>query len=179
MKVSKAAKRYVKAVFELARQQNQLDRLARDMQAAQQIFETHPELIDFLRRPTVAASAKSQTLRKIFSGDFSPLFRQLLDLLARRKRLELLPDIAYLFNEHYKKAQGIVEARVTLAVPVTDELRNQFLEKVKQITGKDRIELQMETDPDIIGGYILQIGDLRIDDSVRGKIRKIKQKIIQ
>ena len=178
MKIPKAAKRYVKAVFELARQQNQLEELAKDMEAAQQILEQHPDLITLLNQPVIPKSKKAAVLKKIFGEQFSRLFRQLIDLLIRRDRMELLPGIVTLFNEHYKRYQGVVEAQVTVATPIDDALKQQFIDKIKEITGKDKIELKVETDPSIIGGYILQIGDLRIDDSVKGKINKIKQKLI-
>ncbi len=177
MKYAKAAKRYVKAVFELARTQNQLDSLAKDMQAAAQIFNEHPELGKFLANPMVAQTAKTAAVKKIFGKGFSPLFGRLIDLLAGRKRLELLPDVAELFNQHYKKYQGIVEADVTVAVPVDEKMKETFAQKVKEISGKENIELRFHVDPGIIGGYIIQIDDLRVDDSVRGKLRKIKQKL--
>ena len=177
MKHSKAAKRYVKAVFELARSQNQLDDLAKDMQTAAQIFNDHPELVKFLANPLVNHSGKTEAAHKIFAKGFSALFGRLIDLLASRKRLEILPDVAELFNIHYKKFRGVVEADVTVAVPVDEKTKDIFAQKVKEISGKDNIDLHFHVDPAIIGGYIIQIGDLRVDDSVRGKLRKIKQNL--
>ncbi len=177
MKHPKAAKRYVKALFELARSQKGLDALADDMKKAARIFDAHPELVKFLGNPVVNHSGKVEAVRKIFAEGFSPLFGRLINMLAARKRLELMPDIAELFNRHYKKFRGIVEADVTVAVPVDEKMKEVFARKVKEISGKDNIELHFHVNPEIIGGYIIQIGDLRVDDSVQGKLRKIKQKL--
>ncbi|NPA42736.1 MAG: ATP synthase F1 subunit delta [Chlorobi bacterium] len=175
---SKAAKRYVKAFFDWARETGKLEEAARDMALIAETLENHPELADFLKSPVVTSKQKAEVLRGIFHDRTGAQIRRLLELLAEKDRSDILGDIARLFGEFYKQYQGIVDVTLTTAVPADEALQEAFLRKVKEITGKDKVELRTVTDPSIIGGYILQIGDLKVDDSVRGKLQKIKSKIL-
>ena len=175
---AKAAKRYVKAFFEWAQEDGSLETAARDMALIRDVLNENPELKAFLKKPVVSGKQKLAAVTQIFESKISDKTRRLLELLGEKNRLDILPDIVDLFDEYYKQYLGTVEATLITAVPVDDDLRQAFLEKVKEITGKDRVEFRLKTDPSIIGGYILQIGDLKVDDSIKGKLQKIKSKLI-
>jgi len=175
---AKAAKRYVKAYFEWVAEDGSLDSAARDMALIENTLRENPDLSEFLKKPVIAAKQKADAVLQIFGKHISDKTKRLIELLAEKNRLDILPDIAALFGEYYKKHLGTVEVTLTTAVPVDDELKQAFLQKVKELTGKDKVEFRMKTDPSIIGGYILQIGDLKVDDSIKGKLQKIKSKLI-
>jgi F-type H+-transporting ATPase subunit delta len=174
---SKAAKRYVKAYFETALEEGRQEDAARDMELIRQTIAGNADLAEFLKQPVVSTARKFAVVQKIFKNRVSDLTNRLLTLLAKRNRLDILEDITLLFEEFYKKFKGTVEAVLVTATPVDDALKNEFLQKVKEITGKSDVVLENKIDPDIIGGYILRIGDLKIDDSVKGKLQNIKTKL--
>ncbi len=176
-KYAKSAKRYVKAYFELAEQSGKLKEAASDMELIRDVIRQNAELQSFLRQPIIGSAQKYNAIQKIFGSKVTDLTQRLLKLLADKNRLDILQDIAELFSEHYKKHLGIVEAVLTTAVPVSRDIIKAFHEKVKELTGKDNAVLQTEVNPEIIGGFILQIGDLKIDDSIKGKLQKIKSNI--
>ena len=173
----KAAKRYAKALFELSN--NNLDKVQKDMQLIQQTFENFPDLLKTLKNPTIAASKKAAVVTAIFNEKVTENTRKLIELLSQKERLSLLKDIAVSFNDYYKKSKGIKEAKVISAVALTDELKNKILNKVKELTGSSQINLTNTVDESLIGGFILNIDDLRYDASVSGKLAKIKSKLVE
>ncbi len=172
----KAAKRYAKALFELA--SDQLDTVQNDMQLVQKTFEENPGLVKVVKDPTIGASKKLQIVNTIFNDKVSKETRKLIALLGQKDRLNLLHDIAKAFNELYKKSKGIKEATVITAVPLNETLKEKILEKIKELTGSKHIKLTNKVDPAIIGGFILNMDDLRYDASISGKLAKIKSKLL-
>ncbi len=171
----KAAKRYAKALYELST--DQLERIQQDMQLIQKTFEENPDLNKVLKNPTIAASKKLTIVQKIFKGKISDLTNKLIQLLGQKDRLNLLHDIAVSFDNLYKENKGIKDAQVISAVPLTDNLKKQLLNKIKDFTGSGQIHLTNTVDPSLIGGFILNLDDMRYDASVSGKLAKIKSKL--
>ncbi len=173
----KAAKRYAKALFEWSGQD--LDKVQKDMQYIGQIFKDNPDLIKVLKNPTIAASKKAAVIQQIFGKEISDKTAKLIELLGQKDRLKLLEDIATAFNDLYKKSKGIKEATVISAVPLTGDLKQKILEKIKTLTGSSQIKLTNKVDPGLIGGFILNMDDLRYDASVSGKLAKLKSKLVE
>jgi F-type H+-transporting ATPase subunit delta len=93
-------------------------------------------------------------------------------VLAANRRLELLPDIAALFEIQRQEAEGTVKAELVSAYPATDEQQARITESLRRRLGKD-IELSCSTDARLLGGAIIRAGDLVIDGSVRGKLERL------
>ncbi len=171
----KAAKRYAKALFEWS--DNQLDTVQKDMELIKNTFESYPELGKALTNPTVPASKKLAVVDQVFGHKVSDKTRKLIQLLGQKDRLSLLKNIAHSFDKLYKKHKGLKEAKVISAVPLNEALKNEILSKIKTLTGSHQINLTNEVDPNLIGGFILNIDDLRYDASIAGKLAKIKSKL--
>ena len=173
----KAAKRYAKALFELAT--GQMDTVQKDMALLLQTFESAPELDKILNNPTVAVSKKLHIVKSVFDMKLSDTTLKLIDLLGKKDRLNLLKNIAKAFNELYKNSKGIKEATVITAVPLDEKLKKEIFNKIQALTGSSNIHLTNKVNPDIIGGFILNLDDLRYDASVSGKLAKIKSKLVE
>ncbi len=178
IKVSRAAKRYVKAFFEWAKEEGTLEELVRDMHMIVRAFEESKDLNLFLKHPAVSGKKKKEVILKLFEN-FSPSTLKVIELLEKKGRLSLLGEIAQGLVSAYKKYTGKVEALLITAVEPNAELEKEIRNKIKEITGKDDADLTVKVDPEIIGGYILQIGDLRIDDSIKTKLKKIEKQLTQ
>ncbi len=172
----KAAKRYAKAVFELAA--GNLDAVQNDMTLLDQTRKQNPELVKVLKDPTVGASKKLNIVKAVFEGKMSDLSMKLIELLGQKDRLQLLPNVAIAFNELYKNYKQIKEATVITAVALDSNLETAIFNKVKALTGSNEVKLKNIVDPSIIGGFILNIDDLRYDASISGKLAKIKSKLL-
>jgi len=115
-----------------------------------------------------------ELLKEVFSSKVSGLTIGLIDLLVENKRLSILTDVAKKYTVIYDELKGIEVAKVTTAVPLTEELNNKVLAKVKEITGKEAT-IENIVNPDIIGGFILRIGDVQYDASITNKLQVLKR----
>ena len=176
---SKAAKRYAKALFELANEKNELQTIHSDLSMIYNAIQQSPDLQKALSNPTINTSKKSEIVNKIFTSKVSPLTVNLLHTLASNDRLNILGDIYKAFDNFYKKQKGIINATVTTAVPLNDKLEQQIYQKIKDLTGSKEIDLLKIIDPSILGGFVLNVEDLRYDASIKGKLAKIKSKLVE
>jgi len=177
--MSKAEKRYAKALFELAQEQNKLDAIHKDLLLIQNTIKSNKELQSVLSDPTIATNKKKAIIHKLFGDKTDTLTHKFLDLLEKKERLQILGDIGSAFEDLYKKQKGIVNAQVITAVPLTKDLEQKIYQKIKELTGSKAIQLEQRIDPKIIGGFILNVNDLRYDASIRGKLSKIKSKLVE
>ena len=86
-----------------------------------------------------------------------------------------MAEVSKKYIELYNEAQGVKLAQVTTAVPLSNELEEKVLAKVKELTGSDKVTLERKIDESIIGGFILRIGDLQYNASISNSLAKIKR----
>ena len=171
---SGAAKRYVQAIVEIAREQQSFDtweqglRLLGDA-AADERFAT------YLQNPSVQNAEKKKAV-DIVLKDATPEARNLAHLLIERQRVGLIPDIVEAFNEALLAERGIVVADVTTAEPLDDAMQAEVRERIGAMVGK-KVQLRMHTDPEIIGGLVARIGDQVIDGSVQTRLRRLRTRL--
>ncbi len=99
----------------------------------------------------------------------------LFEIIVRKNREGHLPQIAKEFKAQYLELKGILSGEVTTPFAISDELRTQFKGIVSKAYGKD-VELKEKVDKDIIGGFVLKVGDKQIDESVKSKLQRLKNK---
>ena len=162
---SKSANRYAKAVLQQATDDNLAEVVFGDMQSVASTINSSKELRSVLKSPVIKLSDKKEALHTIFSEQ-SKSTRNLIDVLIENKRIDALGDVAESYVNLYNDAKGVKVANVTTAVPLSKELEEQVLSKVKQITGSANVTLNNTIDASIIGGFILRIGDLQYNASI-------------
>ena len=87
----------------------------------------------------------------------------------------MLAEVSNKYIELYNEEQGVKVAQVTTAVPLSNELEEKVLAKVKELTGSSKVSLEHKIDESIIGGFILRIGDLQYNASIANKLATIKR----
>ncbi|SDK72285.1 F-type H+-transporting ATPase subunit delta [Catalinimonas alkaloidigena] len=172
---TRVAFRYAKSILELAQEKGMLEAIREDMELFDKAIRENRALANLLQSPIVNSDKKLKILQSIFKGKVNDLTLSVFEILTRKNRESQLPGIARSFHRQYNQLMGIENVTVITPMPLTDELRQQFMAMVKKQTGKEA-ELQEKVDPELIGGYILQIGDRRIDDSVRNRLHQLKRK---
>ncbi len=173
MHESRVASRYAKSLLLLAKEKGVLDFLIHDMNLFAQVCEQNPDFVRAMKNPIINHDKKLSILKKLFEGKVNPITISIFEIVTRKNREEYLPDIAYEFKAQYRELNGIIAAEVTTTFPLTDELRKQFNGLVSK--GKP-VELKELVDKDIIGGFILKVGDNQIDESIKSKLQKLKTK---
>lgn len=172
------ASRYAKSLLELAAEKKALSAVMKDMSQFQAICEENRDFVVMLRNPVISHLKKLEILQKIFKGKVNKITLAMLDIIARKNRERFLPEIANEFKRQYNAHQGIVEASITTVVPLSKTLKKEFGDIVKKITGQE-VELTERVNPDILGGFILKIGDRQIDDSINSRLKELKLKFNQ
>lgn len=173
MKGTRAAQRYAKAILELAKDQNVSEVVNNDMESISQTITASDELQDVLASPVVKADLKKNALREIFK-DAHPLTLGAFDILLENNRIIILKAVAQKYNELYNELNNIQVATVTTAIPLDASLEAKIQDKIKELTGNSAT-IKNITDPAIIGGFILRIGDLQYNASVARSLKDLKR----
>ena len=173
MAESRAAIRYAKAVLELANNEGTAEHVQKDMKQVATVIREHNELRDMLQSPVIASSLKKATLLEVFK-DSNTLSMRLMDTLIANKRIDLLGEVANRYIELFDNLNGIQVAKVTTAVPLTDDLESKILSKVKELTGKEA-SIESHIDESILGGFILRVGDIQYNASIANKLNRLKR----
>lgn len=170
---ARAAIRYAKAVLSLASDQNTAEVVNNDMKLIATTIAESKDLSEMLQSPVVRVSEKKAVLLDVFKGS-NVMTTNLIDTLISNKRLALLNDVAANYNRLFDELKGTQVAKVTTAVPLTEALRVKVLAKVKELTGKD-VEVLNSIDENILGGFILRVGDIQYDASIANKLNTLKR----
>lgn len=173
---SRAISRYVKSLLGLAVEKNALESVHSDMLLFTKICDENRSFELMLKNPIIRHDKKREILEKIFQGKVNPLTMAIFDILTRKNREPLLPGIAKEFHTAYNIYKGIGKAFITTAIPLDSQLRTEFENIVKQLSEKDKVELTEKIDKEMIGGFILNVGDRQIDASMKNKLQALKVK---
>ncbi len=168
------ATRYAKSLIDLAQEQKSLEQVKADMEVFVQTLKASTELQAVLRNPIIAHVKKKSILNALFAGKVSKVTLAFFDIMVNKSRAEILYPTALEFVNQYDVIKNIVNASVVSAAPLSAANLQKLTEEVKDITGGN-VVLKTKVDPDLIGGFILTIGDRQIDTSVATDLRIIKK----
>jgi F-type H+-transporting ATPase subunit delta len=167
------ASRYAKALIDLSIEKGQLEQVFADMLLLQQICKSSRDFVNLLRSPIVKADAKKKIVSAITAGKISVLTSSFNALLVSKGRESNLPEIITSFISQYKAYKNIHTVKLATAVPVSDDLRKAVVDQVKKSSGYTNIELEESVDENLIGGFVLQVGDKLVDASISYDLRTI------
>lgn len=163
------ARKYARALFELALEEHKLVEYGQELSDVRNGIESVPIAGAFLSNPQVERQAKKELIKKLFEGEVSEDVYHFLLLLVDKRRMSLFPAIVSQYEELSNEARHIVVADVTTARTLSKEQKDKLEDKLEVVTGKT-VKVRLHEDPKIIGGVIVRIGDKRIDGSVTGKL---------
>lgn len=173
MNESRAAIRYAKATLDLATENKAADAVEQDMRTVTKTISDSKELQEMLASPVVKASLKQQALDQVFKGSHA-ITQGLIATLTTNKRVSLLNEVALKYIILNEKLKGEHVAFVTTAIPMTADLEKSILKKVSELTG-NKVTLENKVDENIIGGFVLRVGDLQYDASIANKLSSLKR----
>ena len=173
---ARVASRYVKSLLGLAVEQDVLEAVNTDMQFFDRVCHSNRDFVLMLKSPIIRHEKKKEILNKLFSGKVHPLTMSIIEILTKKNREPLLPSIATEFHNAYNVYKGIGKASVISTVPLDAELRSELVALVKKLSDKTQVELEEKVDKDLIGGFILNVGDRQIDASIKNKLKNLKNK---
>ncbi|MCU0339290.1 MAG: ATP synthase F1 subunit delta [Spirosomaceae bacterium] len=177
MSESTVALRYAKSLISLAQEQKVVDAVYSDMALFKKVADDNRNLMLALRSPVVRHDRKMAILEKVFKDKVNPVSYSIFTIVTKKNREAIMYGIADEFIKLYDDAKGIVKAQIISAVPLTADLRQEFVKIVADATGKT-VELEEKTDEKLIGGYLLRVGDRQIDASIRKRLNDLKLKLL-
>ncbi len=173
MKDTRAAIRYAKAILDIAVDDKSTDAVEKDMRAVVSTISDSKELKDMLASPVIRGEAKKKALSNIFKGSHA-ISQGLIKLLVDNRRVGMLNEVALKYIILNEQLKGEDVAFVTTAVPLTKDLEKKVLAQVTKITG-NKVSIENKIDKNIIGGFVLRVGDLQFDASVANKLSNLKR----
>jgi len=171
--LSKVAEPYAEALLDLAKSNGSLKETTNDMNIVSQFLANSSDLQKFLGNPLITRDAKKNVVKDILGEQISGSTLKFLLLLVDRNRIEVLESIAQKFLELSYKQESIEIAKITSSIQLSAEQQKEIAEKLKIITGAKQIKLALKVDPQLIGGFTIEIGSKMIDTSIRGQLRQI------
>jgi len=174
MSLKRVAFRYAKSLIELAQEQGKLEKVKEDVDGFLEALNNRDfELL--LKSPIVKEEKKSSIFKIIFSEKMDELTLRFFDIVLRKHRSDVLPDIAREFVHQYKIIKHITDVKVTTAVPLSEQSIEAIRSKIEQSkVTEENIEIQTEVDPSLIGGFVLEFEDKLYDASVVHKLALLK-----
>ena len=156
------AGRYAAALFELAKEQKQLDQVERDVAAFLAMLEVSADLVRLVRSPVISAQAQARALEAILArAGISGFTGNFLKLIVRNRRLFAVADMLKAFQSLLARERGEVSADVASAHALSPEQMQVLSDSLKTSIGKN-VQIRTRVDPNLLGGLIVKVGSLKV-----------------
>lgn len=179
MTAGAAARRYARALFDVALKESEVDRVDSDLQQFAGLVAQHDVLAHTLTNPAVPAAKKRAVVQALIerAATLPPVLAKLILLLADRDRLVLLSDVAAAYRERLQEHQKVIRGEVVTAIPLPGDRVRALEQGLGHAIGRT-VVLEPRVDPSIIGGVITRIGSTVYDGSVTTQLQRMKQALI-
>ena len=168
------AGRYAQAVFDIAREDGSIDKLADEVARLAAVLEESADLRDMLASPMLSRDDQARALGAVAERmGLGATLRNTLSLMADNRRLFALPQLVARLGELIADMRGEVTAEVVSAQPLSDEQSQRLIRTLAEKSGKT-VKLNTRVDEGLIGGMIVQLGSRMIDTSVRSKLASLQ-----
>ena len=173
------AKRYARALLELAREEGTLETSAEELARAAATFE-EPRLRPLVLSPAIDAAARLRTARAVMQAlRLSKTVANLVGLLAERDRLAILPDVARWYERLVDDELGRARITIRSAAPVSMPEKNALIELSRRLTGRREVLATTEVDGDLLGGAVLDVGWTVYDGSLRTQLARLTKEMAE
>ena len=173
------AKRYAKALVEVAAASNELDGVRRDLHALADLLREHRDLRQFVANPSVSRRDAGEVIKDIGTAmEVKPLTATFLQILLEGGRLAGLEAILRAYELLVDERLGRVKAVVTSAAPLEADAQERLRRRLGDVTGKD-VYLELRQDPALLGGVVTQIGSRVYDGSLKTQLVRLRDELVR
>lgn len=170
------ARRYATALNDETKQQGLTERVDADVDLIRESLAGSRELVHFFQSPIIPRDKKQAVIDRLFGERVHPLVLRFMHLIVSKERETLMPAIAEAYRDLRDEALNIVEAEARSALELTEAEREKLVNVLGSMTGK-KIRLNVRTDPGLIGGLIVRVGDTVYDGSVRHQLSVLRERL--
>lgn len=178
MSQASVAFRYAKPLLDLAIEKKLEDRVQEDLTLFKETCDINRELQVVLKNPVIRGYKKYGIFKSLFSKRFHELTLSLFEIMTRKNRENLLYEVGEEYQNLYNLHKGIQHITVTSAAPLDSKLKKELSEKLANDLGKT-IVLNEQVEPELIGGFIVKVGNSQIDNSIKSNLQKLKRDFIK
>jgi F-type H+-transporting ATPase subunit delta len=168
------ARRYVKALFGLAAETGQVEAVGALLGSLQNIYREHTTLRNALADPRLAPDRKQALLLRLTGPGTPPVLARFIELLVEKRRLPVLQMAGSIFARLRDEAAGIRQATVLSALPLGEAQQQRLQAALSELLGL-QVVLTARVEPSVVGGLQVQVDDLLIDGSLRGRLQGLRQ----
>lgn len=172
-----AARVYAEALFEVARDRGKLDEIRDELAQFADALDSDRELQVFFFSPYFSSTEKVEGLRLAVSGA-DPELVNFLELLIEKHRMPEISRIRRRFEELWKRENRRIDVTVTSAVELDPAVVSRIGEEIQRQTGQE-VDLASRVDEGILGGVVLQVGNMILDASIRARLEKLRKSVAQ
>ncbi|MGZ2410908.1 F-type H+-transporting ATPase subunit delta [Sphingomonas sp. F9_3S_D5_B_2] len=167
------AGRYASALFDLARDQRQIDSVSRSLDALNQAIADSKDFSELVSSPLVSREDAGHALASLAPQlGLDPITTNFVGVLARNGRKRELRSVIRAFRRLAAEHRGETTAEITTARPLNDDQLAQLKQQLRARAGRD-VNLDMTVDPAILGGIVVKLGSQQIDASIRTKLNRL------
>jgi F-type H+-transporting ATPase subunit delta len=178
MLAQQIAKKYGRALFELAKERNLIDQGWEQFNALSDYLKSDSTFHDFVTAPQIGDGEKAALVKKVFEPRLERIFYEYIQMLVAKHRIHFLPEIIDEFDRLVRADRGIAKAICITTAPITDVQRRQLIEQLSQKTGL-KVELEEKIDMAIVGGMIVTIQDQILDGSIKYALSLLRNRLLK
>jgi len=175
MQNPRLAERYAKSLIDLSSEMNELNVVHDDIILLQSICNKSREFVLMLNSPIINADKKYKIIMAVTGEKISKITRTFIKLLASKNREANLPQIISSFVDQFNKIMGIHKVRLTTATPVSEAIKDSFIQKIKSSSDIQNIQLETKVNENLIGGFVLEMDGKLIDASILRDLNDVKK----
>ena len=176
---SETSSRYAKAIFALAKEKNELDSIENNFKNLLELYDSNSDLKYFIQNPTHMFTNQLKVINIISEKmQFSKILKNFLSVLVKKRRIFFLKKIILSFLKLSSIKRGELNAKLISSKDLSNEELKNVSNELSKTTGSE-ISFDYQVDKDLIGGFKMQIGSLMIDTSIKNKLKKYKQTMLE
>jgi F-type H+-transporting ATPase subunit delta len=169
------ARVYAEALFDVAKDKDKLDRIYEELNQFAEALHGDRDLQVFFFSPYFSSAEKRDGVERVVSGADAE-FVNFLELLIDKHRMPVIFRIQRQFEERWKVENRKLDVTLTSAVELDPEIVKQVGSEIEKQTGKD-VELRSAVNENILGGIVLQVGNMVLDASIRNRLEKLRKTV--
>jgi len=170
--------RYANALYDYALQKNAEDKVYVQAKMLAKGFSDYVKLKSLLNNPVQGNLQKKKIILLVINNEIDPVFDKFIDLVLENNRVDLLHFIALKYVDVYRKNKNIFAAKLTTAIKIDLETEKSLIKVIENYTN-GTLELDKTLNPDILGGFALEVDNTRWDATIAGQLSKIKKGLLE
>ena len=176
---TETSERYARALYEVSKESSDLEKIEADVKNFQSLFESNPEIKNFIQNPTHVIETQSKVLNILSEKlDFTKNLKNFFLLLIKKRRMFFVKKITDSFLKLCSKNRGEIKASLISSKDLSSNELEDISKELSSSMGST-IKFDYKVDQSLIGGLKLQLGSFMIDTSIKNKLKKYEQRMLE